>query len=65
MHVRRIYLYAFNIFFTFGNLASEPATQLALFYVLNEVLQNCISYGAPEIKSTFKNPIMAALKSFR
>ncbi|VDL35875.1 unnamed protein product, partial [Hymenolepis diminuta] len=52
-------------FFVFDNLASEPATQLALFYVLNEVLQNCISYGAPEIKSTFRNPIMAALKSFR
>nr|CDS32502.1 hypothetical transcript [Hymenolepis microstoma] len=45
--------------------ASEPATQLALFYVLNEVLQNCISYGAPEMKNTFKTPIMSALKSFR
>ncbi|VDO08553.1 unnamed protein product [Rodentolepis nana] len=45
--------------------ASDPATQLALFYVLNEVLQNCISYGAPEMKNAFKIPILSALKSFR
>ncbi|KAL5966824.1 Regulation of nuclear pre-mRNA domain-containing protein 2 [Taenia solium] len=45
--------------------AIEPASQLALLYVLNEIILKCASYGTPEIKNSFKDPIMDALKVLR
>ncbi|VDM16236.1 unnamed protein product [Hydatigera taeniaeformis] len=46
-------------------LAVEPASQLALLYVLNEIILKCSSYGTPEIKNSFKDPIIDALKILR
>ncbi|KAL5110266.1 Regulation of nuclear pre-mRNA domain-containing protein 2 [Taenia crassiceps] len=45
--------------------ATEPASQLALLYVLNEIILKCASYGTPEIKNSFKDPIVDALKVLR
>ncbi|CDS42542.1 regulation of nuclear pre mRNA domain containing protein [Echinococcus multilocularis] len=45
--------------------AVEPASQLALLYVLNEIILKCASYGTPEIKNSFKDPIIDAMKVLR
>nr|VZH99549.1 unnamed protein product [Spirometra erinaceieuropaei] len=45
--------------------ASEPAAQLALLYVVNEIILKCSSYGAPEVKTHFQEPLLEAIRYLR
>ncbi|VDM03835.1 unnamed protein product [Schistocephalus solidus] len=45
--------------------AAEPAAQLALLYVVNEIILKCASYGAPEVKAHFQEPLLEAIRYLR
>lgn len=53
------------IFHLFTVLVADPASQLALLYVANEILTKCSKYGVPEFKDVLKPFVAEAVGHLR